>query len=778
MNRFVAMGVRVLVVLGTIVSSYESRAADVLSQPETPFKGKIGFSVKDSVPDWPQPAKAPKGAPNIVIILWDDIGFADTSTFGGTAQTPELDRLAAQGLRYINFNVTSMCSPTRAALLTGRNHHRVGFGVAEGAGGFPGYSSVWKKRTVSVAEVLRRNGYSTAVFGKWHNTPHWEISPVGPFDRWPTGLGFEYFYGFIAGMENHWEPSRLYRNTTAIEAPATPQQGYHLTTDIANEAINWIHTHESLVPEKPYLLYFAPGAIHSPHHVPKDWIERYRGRFDRGWDELRAETFARQKQLGVIPANAELTTRPKQIPAWDTLSADQKKLYARQMEVYAGFVAHTDHEIGRVLRAAQGAPGGDNTLILHIVGDNGPATGGQDGATDGALTVPDQLKHIDELGSARVPLNWHAAGWAWLASTPFQWWKTYASHFGGVRNPLIVSWPVRIKDRGGVRRQFTHVNDVAGTLYEVAGVPFPSTVDGVKQQPLDGLTFVQTFDDPAAPSRHHTQYFEMLGNRAIYQDGWIAAARHSEEFSRGQRSLDYTQDRWELYHVEEDFSQTLDLAARLPKKLKELQALFDREARKNDVYPLGGTAPYPDTPSLRGNRRHFVFYPGMPRLSETAFPPLTGKSYRVTAHAVIPDIGAEGIVLSYGGRESGFALYLKGDRLVYESNPLNGPRAVLASNIPVPRGNVVLTYEYVNESVQEGRNTLERLAGGISSGMGRLLINEQIVGEAKLPGAMIVSRAGPGSLGIGQAFGSPVSDTFSLPFKFTGILSKVEVELK
>ena len=778
MNWIIAGCLEVLVTVGTTIVHSESLAAEALPRLDRPFKGKIGLNAKDSLPDWPQPVRAPKDAPNIVIVLWDDIGFADVSTFGGTAQTPELDRLATQGLRYINFNVTSMCSPTRAALLTGRNHHRVGFGVAEGAGGFPGYSSVWKKSTVSLAEVLRRNGYSTAVFGKWHNTPHWEISPIGPFDRWPTSLGFEYFYGFIAGMENHWEPSRLYRNTTAIEAPATPQMGYHLTTDIANEALSWLHTHQSLVPEKPYLIYFATGAIHSPHHAPKEWIERYRGRFDRGWDELRAETFVRQKQLGVIPANAQLTPRPNEIPAWDSLSADQKKLYARQMEVYAGFVAHTDYEIGRVLRAVQEGPGGDNTLIVHIVGDNGPATGGQDGATDGTLAVTDQLKHIDELGSARVPLNWHAAGWAWLASTPFQWWKTYASHFGGVRNPMIVSWPARIKDRGGVRRQFTHVNDVAGTLYEVTGISFPSMVDGVKQQPLDGVTFAQTFDHPDAPSRHHTQYFEMLGNRAMYQEGWIAAARHSNEFSTSPRSLDFTQDRWELYHVEEDFSQSRDLAAEYPRKLKELRALFDRDARKNDVYPLGGTAPYPDTPSLRAGRHHFVFYPGMPRLTETAFPPLAGRSYRIAAHATIPDTGAEGILLSYGGRESGFTFYLKNDRLIYESNPLNGARVILASNIPVPRGNVVLTYEYVNESVQEGRNTLERLVGGISLGKGRLLINEQVVGEAQLPGAMIVSRAGPGSLGIGQAFGSPVSDAFSVPFKFTAALSRVEVEWK
>ncbi len=416
--------------LVALVVAHLAVAAEVLPHSEPPFKGKIAFDVKNSVPYWPEAAKAPQGAPNIVIVLLDDIGFADTSTFGGVAQTPELDKFAALGLRYINFNNASICAATRAALLSGRNHHHVGFGVVESTGDFPGYSSVWRKSTVSIAEILRRNGYSTAAVGKWHNTPLWEISPAGPFDRWPTGLGFEYFYGFLGGMENQWEPSRLYRNTTAVEPRATPQQGYHLTTDLADEAIGWVRTHESLAPQKPYFLYFAPGAVHVPHQAPKEWIDRYRGAFDRGWDELRGEVFARQKQLGVIPANAQLTPRPAVIPAWSSLSADQKRLYARQMEVYAGYVAHTDHEVGRLLQAVQQQPGADNTLILYIVGDNGATEGGPDGATDNLSSVADQMQHIDELGSYRVPLNVYAAGWGWMGSTPFS---------GGRRSPRILA---------------------------------------------------------------------------------------------------------------------------------------------------------------------------------------------------------------------------------------------------------------------------------------------------------------------------------------------------
>jgi arylsulfatase A-like enzyme len=782
MHLLTNMIARLLVMSAAAIVPCTSIAIDKASQSESQFKGKIAISAKDSLPDWPQPINASTDAPNIVLILLDDIGFADTSTFGGVAQAPELDKLAAQGLRYNNFNTTSMCSPTRAALLTGRNHHRVGFGIiADDSGGYPGYNSVWKKSTASVAEVLRLNGYSTAAFGKWHNTPDWEISPLGPFDLWPTGLGFEHFYGFMgpAGAENQWEPERLYRDTTPIDPPATPAQGYHLTTDITNQAIGWLQAHQSLAPAKPYFLYFATGAVHAPHHAPREWIDKYRGQFDAGWDRVREQIFARQKQLGVVPATAELTPRPQAIPTWNSLTADQRKLYARQMEVYAGFVAHTDHEVGRLLKAVQDGPGADNTLILYIVGDNGTEGGaGVNGFTSFGESVPDQLKHIDELGSPAVAANLYSAGWAWVGSTPLKWWKTIASHFGGVRDPLVVYWPARIKDRGGLRSQFAHVNDVAATLYEVTGIRFPSVVDGVEQQPLDGVSFAYTFDHPAEPSRHHVQYFEMLGHRAIYQDGWVAAALHWVPWHY-LPDPDFTHDRWELYKVNEDFSEVHDLAAQYPEKVKTLQKLFDVEARKNSVYPLGGGVSA-GKPSLTKGQRKFVYYPGTPRIPIALMPPLLDRSYRITAKVVVPDTGAEGIIVSYGERTNGFALYIMGDRFIYEDSSYKN-HEMISSNRPVPHGDVTLTYEFNQESVHRVPSPPaaardENGSEDSRSGTGRLLINGLLVGQATLTqswGGGYLS-----SLGIGQAFGSPVSDAFQLPFKLRGTLTKVEINLQ
>ena len=766
-----------LVILGGLPIMQLSSAA-VEPQTGPPFSGNIGAYVKDSVPDWPQPSKAPAGAPNVVMILLDDIGFADTSTFGGLAQTPQLSKLAAQGLRYINFNTTATCSPTRAALLAGRNHHRVGFGVAEAVGGFPGYNFIWRKDTVAIPEVLRRSGYSTAAFGKWHNTPPWEISPLGPFDRWPTGLGFEYFYGFMGGKENQWEPSNLYRDTTPVEPSTTPKQGYHLTTDITNEAIRWLHTHESLAPEKPYFLYFATGAVHTPHQAPQKWIDQYRGRFDRGWDELNKEIFTRQKALGVIPAGAELTARPRAVPAWDSLSTGQKRLYARQMEVYAGFIAQTDFEIGRLLDTVRQGPGGANTLIFYIVGDNGAcAEGGLDGFTDAITAVWDQLEKLDALGSPQVASNLYSAGWAWLGATPFKGWKWDASHFGGVRNPLIVSWPARIKDTGGIRSNFTHVNDVAATLYTVTGIPLPSMVDGVTQQPLDGVSFAQTFDHPDAPSGHHIQYFEMMGNRAIYQDGWVAAAPHwvlPWESPSTDRFMDFAHDRWELYHVEQDFSEAHDVAKQYPEKLKELKILFDVEARNNNVYPLGAVmASHAGEASLTDDRNVFVYGPGTPRIPRAAMPPLSGKSYRVTVTAAVDEADAQGVLLSYGGRESGFVLYVRDHRLVYENNLRNGLHQIITSDIPLPQGADVLAFEFTQESVAKSDNAL---AGDTSLGTGRLFINGQAAGQGKLTQALDFGYSR--SLGVGEAFGSPVSDAFRPPFGFTGSLQEVKVQLE
>jgi len=753
-------------------------AAAELPPAEVAFQGKIGVTAKDSVPNWPTPVTAPAGAPNVVIVLLDDVGFGAVSTFGGAAETPVLDRLAAGGLRYNNFHTTALCSPTRAALLTGRNDHRVGFGaVMESASGYPGYDGLWKKSTVSLPEVLRRHGYSTAAFGKWHNTPYREISPVGPFDRWPTSLGFEYFYGFVVGATSQWEPP-LFRNTTALEPRTPPEQSYHLTADITDEAIQWVHTHESLASDRPYFLYFATGAAHTPHHVPKDWIDRYRGRFDQGWDALREETFARQKRLGVIPSNTDLTSRPAALPAWSSLSADERKLYARQMEVYSAFIAHTDHEIGRLLEVVQRGAAGANTLVLYIVGDNG---GSGEGGLEGydvplAQTVQERLEHLDELGGPAYD-NQYSAAWAWATSTPFQWMKQVASHFGGTRNPLIISWPARIKDRGGLRSQFSHVNDVAATVYDVTGIPFPTKVDGVAQKPLDGVSFAASFDHPGVPSSHRFQYFEMMGNRALYEDGWVAAARHAIPWDY-QRSEDFDKDPWELYHVTEDFSEAHDLAAQYPEKLKDLQRKFDRAARANDVYPLnnafGGTPFGEGQPSPIAGKSEFVYYTGLPRLSTmvgSSIPDFQ-RSHRITARVIIPEQGAQGLLLSDGDRRAGFAFYIKDNHLAYEYH-FAGKRQTIISSIDVPRGEVILGYEFLR-AISETENPQEPW---LANGMGRLYINERPVGEVTLS-KIIPLTSYHGSFNVGEARGSPVSASYDAPFKFTGEIKEVRVLLR
>jgi arylsulfatase len=710
----------------------------------------------------PRLAEAPQGTPNIVLILLDDVGYGASSTFGGPIQTPEIDRLASRGLRYNNFRVCAQCSPTRASLLTGRNDHSVGFGSV-GYGRARGYDWIWPKSCVGIPEVLRRNGFSTAAFGKWHNTPIWETNPVGPFDRWPTGLGFEHFYGFVCGMNDEWEPA-LYRNTTPVEPTATPEQGYYLTTDLANEALAWVQTHQSLAPDKPYFLYFATGATHEPLQVPKEWVDKYRGQFDQGWDKLREETFARQKKLGVIPANADLTTRVKELPAWDSFSVEERKYLSRQMEVYAGYLAATDYEVGRMVKAIQNGPGGDNTLIFWIVGDNGASSeGGVEGSSNYQAPLPvgsvqDRVQHMDELGSP-ISRNHYASGWAWAMCTPFRWQKLIGSDYGGTTNPLIMSWPARIKDNGGLRSQFAHVNGIAATIYESVGIKFPTVVDGVEQVPLAGASFVDSFDDAAAPSHHHVQVFEQWGNRAIYKDGWIACARHTVPWLPDPKT-DYFEDRWELYHVAKDFSEAHDVAEQFPEKLKELQALFDVEAVSYNIYPLGGSS-Y-KAPSSTENRREFVFYPSLPRIPPWAAPSFT-DSHRITADVVIPAGGAEGVLVTLGTRLGGFSLYVKDNHLVYDCNFYRVEHDVLTSSIPLPQGKVELVYEFTREDSSKLRQ-----------GTGRIFINGQKAGEVKTHGP---SAEVFGAFNIGQARISPVSSAYTLPFKFTGSIEKVRVKL-
>lgn len=766
-----------------VALSMAAWAGDVLPKPPAPFKGKIDVSREKSTPDWPEQIKAPPGAPNVVLILLDDVGFGAASTFGGAIETPQLDRLARGGLRYNRFHVTAMCAPTRAALLTGRNHHQVGYGpIAEAAAGYPGYNSVWGREYASIAEVLRQNGYSTAAFGKWHNTPTWEVSPAGPFDRWPTGLGFEHFYGFMLAWTSQFEPT-LYRGTAPVEPPATPEHGYHLTADLANDAIRWLHVHDAVLTDKPFFLYFATGGTHMPHQAPKEWIDRYKGRFDEGWDKLREEIYARQKRLGVIPANAELSPRPPELPAWDGMSADARKLFARQMEVYAGFLAHTDYEVGRVLQAIRDEGRADNTLVIYIVGDNGASeeagANGYDLRNDSRDTriasedVKTQLARADKLGTKHLA-NLFAAGWGWATNAPFPWGKQVASHLGGIRDPLIVSWPAKIKDQGALRTQFHHVIDIAPTIYEAVGIEAPTIVNGVKQAPLEGHSMAYSFTQPTAPSPDRVQYFEMVGNRGIYTDGWFAGRRFvlPWEWLRPDKwggSLD--QHPWELYNLDEDYSQVHDVAAQHPEKLKELVALFDREARKYNVYPL---APLRGPqPSPAAGRTVFTYREGVTRLPLRVLPGLAGRSHVLTADIEAPANGAEGVIVAEGGRFGGFSLYVKDGKLTYESNLLGQKHEKLVAALPVPPGKVRIVYEFTADLSQGFK---EHTPGkSITPGHGRLSVNGAPAGERDFSwfGGFMVD-----TFDLGCDLGSPVSDDYASPFSFNGRVEKVTLELK
>ncbi len=664
-----------------------------------------------------EPRKAAPGAPNIVLILLDDVGFAATSAFGGPVATPELERLAAQGLKYNRFHVTALCSPTRAALLSGRNAHKVGFGdLADTPRSGAGYDAIWNPRTACVAQLLRAGGYSTAAVGKWHNTPVAEISPVGPFDRWPTGLGFEYFYGFMDAAIDHWVPT-LYRNTTQV--PKSQHADYFLTTDLVDESIDWIHTHQSLAPNKPYFLYFASGATHEPHEAHRRWIEQFRGAFDAGWDVLREQIFLREKRLGVIPADADLTPRPAQLPSWDSLAPDEKRVLARQMEVFAGFLAETDHEIGRLIHAVQAGPDADNTLILYVAGDNGAsAEAGPLGNNDTRASVQSQLSRLEQLGGPKLHGN-YAAGWAWATSAPFQWFKQNASHLGGTRDPLIAVWPRKIAAGGAVRAQYTHAVDVAPTLLEVAGLEEPLSIDGVAQIPFDGISFAYSFVDGSAPSRHVTQFFEQRGNRSIYHAGWLAAARHSIPWVETQDD-DFSADRWELYDLDKDFSEAHDLAGSQPIKLAELQRLFDREARDNGALPLGNAAPWhkrisdrtstPEPPTSSA-----TFYAGFQAPTEVM--PQAALAYRLLASVRLPKGDVNGVLISNG---SNF-LYVKDRRLVYETLAYDAA-ARTARNLAFvgqkPLPDSVTTAGYSLRKKNDGTTEIALIVNGVSESVG------------------------------------------------------------
>jgi arylsulfatase A-like enzyme len=762
-----------------------------LPQPDRPFHGVAGRTLAGSKPDYPQPVKAPPGAPNVLLVLVDDAGFGNPSTFGGPCQTPTLSRLAGQGLRYNRFHVTALCSPTRAALMTGRNHHAVGFGsIAEFSGGWPGYNATWPKSAAGIAQILQGNGYTTAVFGKWHLTPDDQQGAAGPFDRWPNGLGFDYFWGFLGGASGQYD-TIVAENNTILGVP--DQKNYYFPTDMANRAIQWIHDQKAQSPDRPFFLYYSPGASHAPHHVPREWADRYKGKFDQGWDKLREETFARQKALGVIPSDAKLTPRDPAFPAWDSVPAELKKLYARQMEVFAGFQENCDHEIGRVVQSIEELGIADNTLIIYIWGDNGSSMEGTETGSFNEMTtlngidVPaaQQLKLIDAYGGID---GWggpssqphFACPWAWAGNTPFQWGKQVASHLGGIRDPMVISWPRRIKDKGGLRSQFTHVIDVAPTILDVTGIPAPHDVNGIPQMPMHGVSFANSFDDPQARSRHTQQYFEIFGNRAMYKDGWIASARLDRipwkidaaalEKYGPRGSWEPDDDRWELYNIDEDFSQANDLAAKYPEKLAELKKLFWEESEKYHVTPLlGGFASFYGFEPPAAARKTFTFYPGTENIGAGMSPQIYNRSFTIASDLEVPPSGAEGVIVANGDSLGGFALYVQAGKLHYTYSFLGLRVDTLTSSQPLPTGKVAVRYEFIAETPGKPG----------TGGQGRLFVNGQLVGQNRMEHSVPLRFSSYSGMDIGKDNGDPVSPTYAVrsPYPFTGRIGKVVFDI-
>jgi arylsulfatase A-like enzyme len=769
----------------------------LLPVPEPQFGGIIGRKASESKPDFPKGVTAPKGAPNVLLILTDDTGFGAPSTFGGPVSTPALDRVAQDGLRYNNFHTTALCSPTRAALLTGRNHHSVGFGnISEFATGYPGYNSILPKSAGTIGNILVNNGYNTSWFGKNHLIPDWLESPDGPFDQWPGGLGFEYFYGFLGGDTDNWHPA-LFENTKPV-LPPVGDPNYILIRDMTDRAIDWIRTQHAIAPDKPFFMYFAPGNGHAPHHATKEWIAKFKGKFDQGWDRQRELTLENQKRLGVVPADTVLTPRPQEIPAWDSLSADEKKLYSRMMEVYAAAVAQSDFEIGRIIDSLKESGQLDNTLVVYIEGDNGAsAEGTLQGLTNelGGNLEPEslafKLSMMDQLGSDRT-YNHYPVGWAHAMDTPFQWTKQVASHFGGTRNGIAISWPNRIKARGETRSQFQHVTDIVPTILEAVGIQAPLIFNGTPQKPMEGVSMVSTFDDATAPTRHTTQYFEITANRGLYHDGWMASTTPLRlPWVVTGAEPDPDEFPWELYNVKEDFSQSKNLAKENPRKLQDLQALFLIEATKHNVLPIDSSFADRANPSLRPGfntgRTRFTYYPGMIRIPEANAPDIKNKSFRVTAEAEIPDNRAlalggsqagDGVIVTQGGRFGGWGLFvLDGTPMfAYAFSNQDGAKYAdqsksktrIAGTDKLTPGKHVIAFAFTYDG------------GGIGKGgQGTLSVDGKKVAEGRIEKTIPFRFSLDESFDVGQDTGTPVIDEYDakMPFKFSGTLKKVEFEL-
>ena len=748
----------------------------VLPIPEPRYPHSTVFNARNATPPPRFEVKAPAGAPNVLIILIDDMGFGQSSAFGGPINMPTVDRLANAGLRYNEFHTTALCSPTRAALLSGRNHHMNNMGsITETATAFPGQTGQRPNSVAPVAEMLRLNGYSTAAFGKSHETAAWEVSPSGPTDRWPTRSGFDKYYGFIGGETNQWAPL-LYDGMVQVELPADPN--YNFMTDMTDQAIRWVQAEKSLTPDKPFFIYFAPGATHAPHHVPKEWIDKYKGRFDQGWDKLREETLARQIKLGVVPAGTKLAPKPEAIKDWATLSSDEKKLFARQMEVFAGFGEYADTEIGRLVQAIEATGQLGNTLIFYIVGDNGAsAEGGMNGLFNeytyfnGAHeTVQEVLEHYDELGGPTTYPH-YAAGWAVAGDTPFTWTKQVASSYGGTRNGMAIHWPKGITAKGELRSQWHHVIDIAPTILEAAGLPEPKSVNGTAQTPMEGVSMAYTFADSKAPSRHATQYFEIFGNRAIYQDGWLAGTVHRAAWEfKVRRPLE--DDIWELYDTRADFSLANDLAAKNPGKLKELQDLFLKEAVKYSVLPLDDrlterfVAALVGRPDLMAGRTSLTVYDGMKGMSENVFINTKNKSHTITAEVVIPKNGANGVILAQAGRFGGWSFYLKDGKPTYTYNWLGLQRYTVAATQAVAAGKATIRFDFAYDG------------GGLGKGgTGTLFVNGKQVASGRIERTQFAIFSADEGADVGADEGTPVTEDYKVPFKFTGKIAKVTVDI-
>jgi len=763
----------------------ESLRSKVLPPPPPTFGGEIRPTAAQSKPWWRPTVVPPKGAPNVLLIMLDDAGYGSESTFGGTIPTPALDRIAKAGLRYTMFHSAALCSPTRAALITGRNHHSVHFGiVAEGATGFPGYDTILKKDTATVAEVLRQHGYGTSWFGKNHNVAGWLATQAGPFDQWPIGLGFDYFYGFVGGDSSQWQPN-LFRNTTPIE-PYVGKPGWNLITAMADEAIGYMNQLNAVAPDKPFFVYYVPGATHAPHHPPKEWIEKFKGKFDHGWNEERERIFANQKRLGVIPANAKLTAWPDSVPKWDTFSAEEKKMLARQAEVYAAYMAYADHEIGRVIQAVEDLGRFDDTLVIYIGGDNGASPEGStlgtpnEFATFNSVVVPlkEQLKYYDTWGSDQT-FPHYAVGWAWAFGTPFKWTKQVASHFGGTRQGMAISWPKRIKDAGGLRHQFHHVIDIVPTILEAAGVEMPATVDGIPQKPIDGVSMVYTFDkaNANAPSGRKTQYFEMLAMRGLYHDGWMASttppfvpwAAFEGLPQKAPKDIvnGYT---WEMYNLADDPTQADDIAAKNPQKLAEMQKIFMAEAAKYNVLPLDNRTLsrfIQPKPSATGRRSVFTYTGEISNIPKGGAPFVLDRSYTITAEVEIPPGGADGMLVTDGGRFGGYGFYVLKGKPVFVYNYVNVERFRWETKDALAPGKHTLVFDFEYDGIGFGLG-----------GRGQLSVDGKVVDAKKIAKTLPFLFPEDETFDVGVDTRTPIDDRdYQVPFRFQGRLLKLTVTL-